>query len=105
RLGGSASTWAKALAWVVLPVTTIVVVDDGSAAGGALFAEARRSARPRTVVRRIRAGTLDPMTLPPELRAMVGAEAPRAYVCAGRTCAAPVREPDALADVLRTLRG
>src|SRR5690606_12242672 len=64
RLGGSASTWAKALAWVVLPVTTIVVVDDGSAAGGALFAEARRSARPRTVVRRIRAGTLDPMTLP-----------------------------------------
>ncbi len=105
RLGSSAATYARALAWVLLPVTTIVVVDDGSAGADALFDAARRTYRPRTVLRRVRAGAVDAATLPAELRAMVGADAPRAYVCAGRTCAAPVTAPDALVDVLKTLRG
>ncbi len=105
RLGGSASTYARALSWTLLPVTTVVIVDDGDADGLALFSAALRSTRPRTVIRRIRSGTLEPESLPPELRAMVTGDTPRAYVCAGRTCAAPVSEPAALTDVLHTLRG
>jgi len=105
RLGGSASTFARALAWALLPVTTVVIVDTGDAEGDALFHAALGSARPRTVIRRIRAGALDPDSLVPELRAMVTGDVPRAYVCAGRTCAAPVSEPGALTQVLHTLRG
>jgi uncharacterized protein YyaL (SSP411 family) len=33
---------------------------------------------------------------------MVTAEAPRAYVCAGRVCAAPTAEPAALERLLRS---
>ncbi|MHB1169823.1 MAG: hypothetical protein ACYC28_11155, partial [Longimicrobiales bacterium] len=105
RLGGSASTYARALSWTLLPVTTVVIVDDGDAEGHALFSAALRSTRARTVIRRIRPGTLEPAALPPELGAMVTGDVPRAYVCAGRTCAAPVSEPAALTDVLHTLRG
>ena len=60
--------------------------------------------RPRVVVRRLDPAALDPSTLPAELAAMVTTEAPRAYLCAGHTCAAPVNEPDALRDLLRTFR-
>ena len=105
RLGGSAATYARALAWATLPVTTVVVVDDGSPAGDALFRTALRTYRPRTVPRRMAAGGVDGALLPPELAAMVTSAAPRAYVCAGRTCAAPVTAPDALHDVLLSLKG
>lgn len=105
RIGGSASTWARALAWAIHPVTSVVIVDTGDTDGDTLFAAALRSTRPRTVVRRIRPGELEPDALPPDLRAMVTGEAPRAYVCAGRTCAAPVNDPAALTEVLHTLRG
>jgi uncharacterized protein YyaL (SSP411 family) len=43
--------------------------------------------------------------LPPELQAMITSDAPRAYLCAGRTCAAPVSDADALRQVLREFRG
>jgi uncharacterized protein len=104
RLGSSAATYVKATTWALLPVTTVVVVEDG-AGGRQLLRAALRSYRPRTVVRRYDPDTVDPATLPPELRAMITGDAPRAYVCAGRTCAAPVADPDRLAEVLRTLRG
>jgi uncharacterized protein YyaL (SSP411 family) len=38
------------------------------------------------------------------VRAMVNAEFPRAYVCAGRTCALPVCSAADLVEMLRTFR-
>jgi uncharacterized protein YyaL (SSP411 family) len=105
RLATGAATYLRALTWAVRPVTTVVVVTEpGDPAGEALWRTALRSPRPRTVVRRL-APEADPGALPAALRSMLTADAPRAYVCAGRTCAAPVAAADALADVLRTLRG
>jgi uncharacterized protein len=103
RLGSAAATYLKAAAWALRPVTSIVVVEGED--DGPLLREALRTYRPRTVVRRHAPGLVDADALPVELRAMVTADAPRAYVCAGRTCAAPVSDAAALADVLRTLRG
>ena len=40
-----------------------------------------------------------------ELAAMITGEAPRAYLCAGRTCAAPVADADALEQLVREFRG
>jgi hypothetical protein len=105
RFGGAAATYARALAWTLLPVTSIVIVDDGSDEARALLAVARRTYRPRTVIRRIAQDALEGAALPAELAAMVTGAAPCAYVCAGRTCSAPVSTPDALEDVLRNLRG
>ena len=105
RFGGSAATYARALAWTMLPVTTIVIVDDGSEDARGLLRVARRTYRPRTAIRRISADAMPEAALPAEIAAMLTADAPRAYVCAGRTCSAPVRDADALAEVLRTLRG
>jgi uncharacterized protein len=105
RLGASAATWMKALAWSVQPVTTVVIVGD-TANGPAreLLDTALRAYRPRTVVRAFDADDVDPDALPVELRAMVTGAAPRAYVCAGRTCAAPVAAADALRDLLLRFR-
>lgn len=105
RMGSGAATWLKALAWAVRPVTTIVVVDDAAPASSDLFQTALRTYRPRITVRYFTPGAVDPAALPQELAAMVGAEAPRAYVCAGRVCAAPTHEPAVLADTLRAFRG
>ena len=69
------------------------------------FRTALGTYRPRTVLRRFAPDAVPAETLPPALAAMVSAEAPRAYVCAGQTCAAPVSEPDALAELLRTFKG
>jgi uncharacterized protein YyaL (SSP411 family) len=102
QLGSAAATWVKALAWATRPVTTVVIVEDS---GGGLLAEALRSYRPRTVVRRFAPGAVAAEQLPAELRAMVDAAAPRAYLCAGRTCAAPVSDAPALAALLREFRG
>jgi len=105
RLLASAATWMKALAWAVLPVTTVTVVDDAPARDSALLAAALRTYRPRTVVRLIRPAAAQDAWLPPEVRAMVDGAHPRAYICAGRTCAAPVQEAGALGELLRTFRG
>jgi uncharacterized protein YyaL (SSP411 family) len=37
----------------------------------------------------------------PELQAMITSDAPRAYVCAGQRCAAPVRDADVLRELLK----
>jgi uncharacterized protein YyaL (SSP411 family) len=101
RLGSAAATYVKAVAWAVHPVTTIIVVEDD---GGALLAEALRAVRPRTVVRRLDPANVTGAALLPELAAMVTGEVPRAYVCAGRACAAPVTTATQLAETLRTFR-
>src|SRR5690606_1489221 len=104
RLGSSAATYTKALSWHALPVTTVVIVGDAAGNARELLDTALRSYRPRTVVRCIDPAALDPRSLPEELRAMVTADAPRAYLCAGRTCAAPTDSAAQLLDLLRTFR-
>jgi uncharacterized protein YyaL (SSP411 family) len=104
RLASAAATYVKALAWVTDPVTTIVVVDAGAARDSALFRAAIEEYRPRTVVRYFSPGGVEPATLPEELRAMVGAEAPRAYLCAGTVCATPVADAGALRRLVRERR-
>jgi hypothetical protein len=108
QLGSSAATWFKALAWDLKPVTTVVVVEEK---GGPMWASALRSFHPRLVIRRLDpAGARAPAAgdalagLPPELAAMVTADAPRAYVCSGRTCAAPVSDAAALTRCLHEFR-
>jgi uncharacterized protein YyaL (SSP411 family) len=56
------------------------------------------------VVRRLDPGDVGNVTLAPELAAMVTAQTPRAYVCAGQVCAAPVTTAAALAEALREFR-
>jgi uncharacterized protein YyaL (SSP411 family) len=104
RLASSAATYIKAVSWATEPITTVAIVGDADSARDLLGA-ALRTYRPRTVVRRIDPAESGDVALPPELRAMVTAESPRAYVCAGTVCAAPVDEPDALVEILRTFHG
>jgi uncharacterized protein YyaL (SSP411 family) len=104
RLASSAATYIKAVSWATNPATTVVIVGAPDSAGELLRA-ALRTYRPRTVVRRIDPDENDDMTLPPELRAMITADSPRAYVCAGNVCAAPVDDPGALVHILRTFHG
>ena len=106
RFSTSAATFVRAVDWTTGPVTTVVVVGDvDDPAAEALFHAALRTHRPRTVIRRFAPGHVPTGELPPELRAMLGGSAPLAYVCAGRTCAAPVRSPEALVEQLREFRG
>jgi uncharacterized protein YyaL (SSP411 family) len=57
------------------------------------------------LLRRFIAGNVQTDQLPPELQAMVTSDAPRAYVCAGRSCAAPVNDAIALERLLVEFRG
>jgi hypothetical protein len=104
RLGSSAATWMKALAWHALPVTTVVIVGERDGSARELLDTALRAYRPRTIVRCIEPSAVRPESLPEELRAMVTGEAPRAYVCAGTTCAAPTGAPEKLREQLRAFR-
>ncbi|HEX6940936.1 MAG TPA: thioredoxin domain-containing protein [Longimicrobiales bacterium] len=100
------ATYVRAVDWATAPVTTVVVVGEpGAEAADALLRAALAAYRPRTVVRRFAPGAVAAEELPPALAAMVTGESPRAYLCAGQTCAAPVSEPDALAELLRAFRG
>ncbi len=101
RFATYAGTYYRAVGWLTGPVTTIIIVDDGNG----LLEAALETYRPRTVVRRFRPGAVEAQALPPEMRAMVSGETPRAYVCAGHICAAPVSRPDDLRGLLATFRG
>jgi uncharacterized protein YyaL (SSP411 family) len=105
RLASAASTCIKAVGWATLPVTTVVVVRKPGSAGDALLRTALSVVRPRTVVRAFSPDALDRATLPPELAAMVSAEAPRAYMCAGHACAPPTHDAAELATLLRSFNG
>jgi uncharacterized protein YyaL (SSP411 family) len=101
RFPSSAATYVKAVARATRPVTRIVVVaEPGDAAGDALFAVALRIYRPRTTLLRLAPGA-DTTGLPPELVAMMTGQAPRAYLCAGQTCAPPVSSPAELEQLMR----
>jgi uncharacterized protein len=102
QLGSSAATWMKAVAWATRPITTVVVVEEPD---GTLLREALATWRPRTVIRQFAPGAVVPDAVPPEVAAMLSADVPRAYVCAGRTCAAPVGDAAALRALLLEFRG
>jgi uncharacterized protein YyaL (SSP411 family) len=104
-MGSGAATWLKALAWSVRPVATVVIVDEVKPAESELLHAALRSTRPRVSIRYLAPAAVDVAKLPPELAAMVNANAPRAYVCVGRTCAVPTDDARILAETLRTFRG
>lgn len=95
-----AATLLRAIDWAVSAPTHVVIVGEDDRAGR-LHRAARLVFRPRKVIVRLRAGAR-PATLPAPLRAMIDGAAPRAYVCTGAACAAPVDGADQLADVLRT---
>lgn len=102
----SLATYLQAVDWATAPVTTIVVVGErGEEAGAALLETALSTYRPRTVVRHFAPDAVSGEMLPPPLRAMVTGEAPRAYLCAGASCAAPVSRADELIELMRTFRG
>ena len=103
RLSASAATWLSALSWATRPVTTVLVVEKN---GESLLLDAALSTyRPRMVVRALEPGSEPGPGTPPELVAMLSGDAPRAYVCSGRTCAAPVSDADDLRRLLREFRG
>jgi uncharacterized protein YyaL (SSP411 family) len=103
RMATSCATYFRAVDWATRPVTTCVVVGEAGEAGAdALLAAALSSCRPRLVVRRFVPGAVATGELPPELAAMVTGEAPRAYVCVGTSCMAPVAGSEDLADLLAT---
>lgn len=104
RLSTSAATYVRALDWFTKDTTSVVVVGKGAAAQDVMFQEAARAYRPRMVLRYFESGSIDAERLPVELRAMVTSDAPRAYVCAGRSCAAPVDNAEALRELIQTFR-
>ena len=86
----------RAVDWAVMPSAHIVVVGEGDARTEALHRVALATYRPRKVVRRL-APDADPTGVPAPVAAMLDGNFPRAYVCAGTQCAAPVDDPDRLA--------
>jgi uncharacterized protein YyaL (SSP411 family) len=104
HLGPAAATYVRAIAWATLPHTTVVVVGADGPDDDPLLHAALRVYRPRTIVRWLPAGAVTPGELPVELQAMVTGDAPRAYVCVGQTCRAPISQPGPLVDALRSDR-
>jgi uncharacterized protein YyaL (SSP411 family) len=91
----------RAIDWAVMPATHVVIVGGEDEGAAALVLEARRAYRPRKVITRL-APDAPTDHLPEHLRAMVDGAAPRAYVCAGAQCAAPVETAEELATTLAT---
>lgn len=104
RLASSAATYIRAVSWATGPVTTILIVGSATSAADLLSASLA-TYRPRTVVRRIDPDDADRTTMPDELRGMITAATPRAYVCAGTVCVPPADTAEALARTLRDFRG
>ena len=97
-----AATLLRAADWLLHPPAHVVIVgaaDDPLARE--LTLAARRAYHPRKVLTRLEPGA-DGAALPAPLRAMLDATAPRAYLCAGRACAAPTADPGALAAAITT---
>ncbi|MGH7476177.1 MAG: thioredoxin domain-containing protein [Longimicrobiales bacterium] len=114
KIASAAATYFRAVDWAVSPTCTVVVVGNSAASDHEppvllerepLLAAALATPRARTIVRYFSPRTVATETLPAELRAMVSGDAPRAYVCAGRTCAAPVGDAVELQRTLREFRG
>ncbi len=99
-LGIFAAGYAEAVDRLLHPGPDIVVVGAGSEAE-ALRAAALRLAEPDRTVQ-----TLDPRRDADllERASLPATPSPAAYVCYGRACSAPVREPEALEEAVRSLR-
>jgi uncharacterized protein YyaL (SSP411 family) len=101
QLGIFAAAVLRAVDWAVMPAAHVVVVGEDDENTRELRRVARNVYRPRKVLRWLRPS--DPTeSLPEAVRAMLDGQAPRAYVCAGTQCAAPVATAAALAETLRT---
>ena len=85
ELGIHGSTWLRALDWLVTGDCKVELADDQRRG---LWSLALRHYRPRKTV------------LPRARSPVPGAEPPVALVCAGTACAAPVTEPEKLAETL-----
>jgi len=89
RLGSGAATFVRAAGWVVRDPCQVVIVGRAEE-GRELLETALRCYRPRLTVRWLDAGNVRRARLPSHLAAMIDATSPRAYVCIGRSCLAPV---------------
>jgi uncharacterized protein YyaL (SSP411 family) len=98
-LGLHGATLLRAADWALAPATHIVVVAASDPRGQPLRRAARAAFRPRKVVTLLEPGA-SPHGLPAPVRAMLDGQAPRAYVCVGATCRAPVSDADALLELL-----
>lgn len=101
RMTSSAATYVRALAWMTQPTTSIVIVGRGKPLEDRLFRAALRSYRPRTTLRWLDTAEADRAELQPEIAAMLTGDAPRAYVCMGNACMAPIADADVLTAALR----
>jgi uncharacterized protein YyaL (SSP411 family) len=97
-LGLHGATLLRAADWALSPATHVVVVSADDR-GRALHHAARLAYRPRKIVTLLEHGA-NPEALPAAVRGMLDGQAPRAYVCVGQTCRAPVSEPQALLELL-----
>lgn len=103
RLGTGGASYSRAVDWATSPVTHVsVIAPAGEPDGEALLRSALWVYRPRMVVRRYEPGT-EKDYLPAEVVSALDGKAPRAYVCVGSTCAAPVTAPEELERLLRKL--
>jgi len=97
RLGTMATTYARAMdAWSRGATHLLVVASEDDA----LWHAARRIYLPRLSLRRLDPGAT-PTDLPAPLAAALSADAPRAYLCVGNSCSAPMASPQDLAAVIR----
>ena len=92
-LGLFGATFLQAMTWALAPVTQLVIVGEGEEADR-MHQRALRTFIPRKVVQRLRppGGGRPSARLPASLAAMVDGAAPRAYVCRGESCLAPVSD-------------
>ncbi|NJD10672.1 MAG: thioredoxin domain-containing protein [Gemmatimonadetes bacterium] len=95
RQRSAAATYMRALGWATRDPVQVVVVGAGNV-GRDLLQEALRMPRPRLTVRWLDAAEVSRESLPAHLAALVDATHPRAYVCVGRSCRAPVAAPEQL---------
>ena len=98
-LGLHGATLIRAADWALSPATHVVVVAAADQRGRALRRAARVAYRPRKVVTLLEPGARAD-GLPAPVRAMLDGKAPRAYVCVGQACQAPVSDAAALLERL-----
>ena len=101
RLAVFGATMLRAADWALNPTCHIVIV--GSENARPLVAKARQVYRPRKVITWLTEGA-NTDHLPDAMKAMMDGAAPRAYVCCGNACAAPVGTPEELATTIRTFQ-